>query len=82
VLLRKRAAGTRLQIFFEGESALFNAEPNIGLQPPRPELGSMNDLAGVVLGQSRRHAVGDADLEMLGIVTFEDVDVFHEAWRL
>ena len=37
----------------------------------------MGDLAGIVLRQSRAQVVGDANVEMLGIETLKDVDVFY-----
>jgi hypothetical protein len=36
-------------------------------------------LAGVVLRQTNSQVVGDADVEMLGIETLKDIDVFHRS---
>jgi hypothetical protein len=76
-LFRECAAGCRLQIFLERESLCFIAKCDIGLQPPRSVFRGMRHFARVVLCQSRAQVVSDTDVEMLGIVAFEDVDVFH-----
>jgi len=39
----------------------------------------MGNLASIVLCQSRTQIVGNTNIEMLRIVTFEDVDVFQGA---
>ena len=39
----------------------------------------MGHLASVVLHQSRRNIVGNTDVKVLGIETFQDVDVFHRS---
>src|SRR5260221_9251063 len=76
-LLRKCPAGARLQVFLKCDSLPLVAERNIGLQSPRPVLRSMRDFTCVVFCQSRRHVIGKTDVEMFGIMTFEDIDVFH-----
>src|SRR6476660_3139148 len=67
------------QVFFECERLSLIAECDVGLDLPRPVFRRMRDLTGVVLFQSRAQIVGDADVEMLGIQTFEVVDVFHRS---
>jgi hypothetical protein len=39
----------------------------------------MRYFAGVMFDQSRRDVIGDTDIKMLGIETFEDIDVFHRS---
>jgi len=56
---------------------MFVTEGHIGLQPPRPILQGVRDLAGVVLLQPCPEVVGDADVEVLGIETFEKINLFH-----
>src|SRR5665213_581592 len=77
-LLCKCAAGCRLQIFLKCDGLLFIAKRDIGFQPPGAVFRSMNNFACVVLCQSRPQIICNPHVEMFGIVTFEDVDVFHE----
>jgi hypothetical protein len=39
----------------------------------------MRDFAGIVLGQPSAQIVSEADVEMLRIKIFQNVDVFHGA---
>ena len=39
----------------------------------------MSYLARVMFDQSRRDIVSETDVKVLGVQTFEDVDIFHEA---
>src|SRR5262249_19027960 len=76
-LFREGAAGGCLQVLLESEGLLFVAEGNVGLEPPRSVLRRVWHFARVVLLEPSTQVVRDADVEVLGIETFEDVDVFH-----
>src|SRR4051794_19529812 len=78
VLFRKCAARTRLQVFLESDRARFVAKCDVGLEPPRSILGRVWNLAGIVLSQPCSKVIGNADIEMLGLETFENIDVFHD----
>jgi hypothetical protein len=58
---------------------LYVAEGDISLQPPRPVLRRVWDFTGVMLFEPRSEIVGDADVKVLGIETFEEINVFHRA---
>src|ERR1700736_2233921 len=77
ILLRESSTRSRLQVFFEGDSQRRVGECNIGSHPPRSVLRGMWHLAGVVLSQPSTQIVGDPDVEMFAIKTFQNVDVFH-----
>jgi len=71
-------AGGGLQILLKCDRLLFVTERHVGFHPPRSVLRRVWDFSGVVLFQSGAQIVGDADVEVLSIKAFQNIDVFHE----
>ena len=63
--------------FSNATALLLVAERDVGPDPPRPIFRGMGHFAGVVLCQAGAKVVSDADIEVRGIETFENIDVFH-----
>jgi hypothetical protein len=61
--LGKRTSGAGLEIFLESHGALLVVECNVCLDPPRPELRSMRNLAGVMLFEPGTQVVSQTDIE-------------------
>src|SRR4029078_11214190 len=77
VPFRERAARTGFQVFFECDGELFVAERKISPYPPRSVLRRMAHFPSIMLRPTGFQIIGDSDVEMFGIETFKDVDVFH-----
>src|SRR6185312_11358538 len=76
-LLGEGAAGGRLQVFLERGRLCLVTGGDVSLDPPWPVLRGVRHFARIMPGQSCAQVVGDSDVEMLRIETFQNVDILH-----
>ncbi len=65
------------QILLERQRLFEIKECNVCLYEPLTFFAGVGALAGIVFAQSSINVIGDADIPMLMISRFQDVDIVH-----
>ncbi len=73
----KFTAGTAFQITLKGRSFLFIPKSDGGFDPPRAEFRSMRTFAPVMLLQPGRKIPSTANVMVVALLAFENINVKH-----
>jgi hypothetical protein len=77
MLLGEGATRTRLQIHLECNGSRLVAKGDITFKPPRPLFRCMGHFARIMLCKPRAKILGDANLKVLAVATFDNAHISH-----